>query len=68
MRIIPYRTYENVIDGVVITFMDITVSKKLEAELRRTQAVLENRIVEQAGGEKPGDRLPPPDGTTGETD
>jgi two-component system CheB/CheR fusion protein len=32
--ILPYRTLENMIDGVVITFTDITVSKKLEAELR----------------------------------
>jgi two-component system CheB/CheR fusion protein len=34
VRVLPYRTYENMIDGVVITFMDITVMKKLEAELR----------------------------------
>lgn len=33
-RILPYRTLDNRIDGVVITFTDITVSKKLEAELR----------------------------------
>jgi two-component system CheB/CheR fusion protein len=33
-RILPYRTLENMIDGVVITFTDITASKKLEAELR----------------------------------
>jgi two-component system CheB/CheR fusion protein len=33
-RIRPYRTLENVIDGVVITFVDITSSKKLEEELR----------------------------------
>jgi two-component system CheB/CheR fusion protein len=40
VRILPYRTLENIIDGVVITFMDITVSKKLEAELRATEARL----------------------------
>ena len=34
VRIMPYRTLENKIDGVVITFTDITASKKLEAELR----------------------------------
>jgi two-component system CheB/CheR fusion protein len=34
-RILPYRTYENMIDGVVITFADITAYKKLEAELRK---------------------------------
>lgn len=34
VRIMPYRTLENVIDGVVITFSDISEAKKLEAELR----------------------------------
>ncbi|GAB6040395.1 chemotaxis protein CheB [Endothiovibrio diazotrophicus] len=34
VRIMPYRTQENVIDGVVITFIDITEIKLLEAELR----------------------------------
>ena len=35
VRIMPYRTLDNRIDGVVITFSDITISKKLETELRR---------------------------------
>jgi two-component system, chemotaxis family, CheB/CheR fusion protein len=30
----PYRTLDNVIDGVVITFIDISEAKRLEAELR----------------------------------
>jgi two-component system CheB/CheR fusion protein len=30
MRVMPYRTLENVIDGVVITFTDLTEYKKLE--------------------------------------
>lgn len=34
MRIIPYRTVDNIIDGVVITFSDITALKKLEEALR----------------------------------
>jgi len=34
VRVMPYRTAENMIDGVVITFVDITVAKKLEAKLR----------------------------------
>jgi len=34
VRIMPYRTQDNVIDGVVITFIDITEIKQLEAELR----------------------------------
>jgi len=29
-RILPYRTTENVIDGTVITFVDITAQKKAE--------------------------------------
>jgi two-component system CheB/CheR fusion protein len=36
-RVMPYRTIDNRIDGLVITFTDITASKKLEAELRRKQ-------------------------------
>ena len=47
VRILPYRTLENMIDGVAITFVDITVSKTLEAELRNTQADLEKHIVAQ---------------------
>jgi two-component system CheB/CheR fusion protein len=34
VRIMPYRTLENLIDGVVMTFSDITAAKKLETELR----------------------------------
>jgi len=47
VRIMPYRTLENMIDGVVITFTDITASKTLEAELRKGQAGLEKHIAEQ---------------------
>ena len=35
VRIMPYRTQDNVIDGVVITFIDITEIKHLEAQLRK---------------------------------
>jgi two-component system CheB/CheR fusion protein len=35
VRIMPYRTTANRIDGVVITCMDITVSRVLETELRQ---------------------------------
>ncbi len=42
--ILPYRTLDNMIDGVVITFTDITVSKKLEAELRATEARLRKML------------------------
>ncbi len=34
VRIMPYRTLENVIDGVVLTFSDITALKAVEAEAR----------------------------------
>jgi two-component system CheB/CheR fusion protein len=34
VRILPYRTLENVIDGVVITFTDATGAKRLESALR----------------------------------
>jgi two-component system, chemotaxis family, CheB/CheR fusion protein len=34
VRIMPYRTQDNIIDGVVVTFIDITEIKKLEAKLR----------------------------------
>jgi two-component system, chemotaxis family, CheB/CheR fusion protein len=37
VRILPYRTLENVIDGVVITFVDITVQKNLELKLIENQ-------------------------------
>jgi two-component system CheB/CheR fusion protein len=47
VRIMPYRTLENMIDGVMITFMDITVSKTLEGKLRATQAGQEKHIAEQ---------------------
>jgi two-component system CheB/CheR fusion protein len=30
----PYRTLEDLIDGLVITFTDITVAKNLEIELK----------------------------------
>ncbi|MBC7995413.1 MAG: PAS domain-containing protein [Rhizobacter sp.] len=35
VRIMPYRTLTNVIQGVVITFIDITAAKQLEDRLRK---------------------------------
>lgn len=35
VRILPYRTVENAIAGVVVTFADATASRKLENSLRR---------------------------------
>jgi two-component system CheB/CheR fusion protein len=34
VRIMPYRTLDNVVDGGVITFSDVSVAKALETELR----------------------------------
>lgn len=47
VRIMPYRTQANHIDGVVITFTDISAVKQLEAQLRQAQAELERRYADQ---------------------
>jgi two-component system CheB/CheR fusion protein len=46
VRIMPYRTLDDRIDGVVITFTDITAAKTLEMKLRDKHAVLEKRVAE----------------------
>ncbi|KPP97640.1 chemotaxis protein CheB [Marinobacter sp. HL-58] len=38
IRIIPYRRLDNVIDGVVMTMVDITDTKELESSLRKESA------------------------------
>lgn len=38
VRVLPYRTLDNVIDGVVLTFTDITERKKIELELQMQMA------------------------------
>jgi len=40
MRILPYRTIENVIGGVVITFIDITERKRNEENLARLASIV----------------------------
>ncbi|TWX64044.1 chemotaxis protein CheB [Colwellia sp. C1TZA3] len=40
VRIMPYRTQENVIDGVVITFTDISEAKLLESKLRKIKPTI----------------------------
>lgn len=42
MRILPYRTASNRIDGVVLTFADITALKRMEESLRQQQAQVED--------------------------
>ncbi len=45
LRIIPYRTVDDRIDGVVITFTDITIAKTLEAKLRKQSDELKKYIA-----------------------
>jgi two-component system CheB/CheR fusion protein len=57
VRIMPYRTLDDRIDGVVITFADITTAKKLEARLREQHPVMEKHVAEQSTNtEKPKDK------------
>ena len=44
VRIMPYRTVDDVIGGVVITFIGITAAKVLEAELRAENARLKSLL------------------------
>lgn len=44
MRIMPYRTMEDVIGGVVITFLNITAAKRLETSLREKIAELQSQL------------------------
>jgi len=37
MRILPYRTLDNVIEGAVITFVDISAAKKAQEALRESE-------------------------------
>jgi chemotaxis methyl-accepting protein methylase/PAS domain-containing protein len=51
VRIMPYRTLDDRIDGVVITFTDITKAKQLEAELREQREVLAKQIKDRDSNE-----------------
>ncbi len=48
VRIMPYRTLDNRIDGVVINFVDISAAKALEAKMQEKQVALEGRISQQS--------------------
>jgi two-component system CheB/CheR fusion protein len=41
VRIMPYRTLDDRIDGLVVTFIDISVAKILEAELKESIKILQ---------------------------
>lgn len=45
MRILPYRTLDNVIEGAVITFVDITEMKKAQEALRKANEMLRLAVV-----------------------
>jgi len=45
MRILPYRTLDNVIEGAVITFVDITEAKKTQEALRKANELLRLAVV-----------------------
>jgi two-component system CheB/CheR fusion protein len=47
VRIMPYRTLDDRIDGVVITFTDITTARTRETRLRENQSALEKHVAEQ---------------------
>ncbi|MEQ1754406.1 MAG: chemotaxis protein CheB [Micropepsaceae bacterium] len=50
MRIRPYRTVKNVVDGVVVTFFDITSQKLLENALTESERRLSAIINQAAAG------------------
>ncbi len=52
VRIMPYRTMDDLVDGVVITFADITAAWDLEVKLRAQHAALEARLAD--GSRAPG--------------
>ena len=45
MRIQPYRTIDNVIEGAVITFVDITETKQIREQLRKANDLLRLAVV-----------------------
>ena len=47
VRIMPYRTMDNRIDGVVITFANITAAKNVETDLRKQHNQLTLRATRQ---------------------
>jgi two-component system CheB/CheR fusion protein len=60
VRIMPYRTLDDRIDGVVITFADITMAKKLEAQLREKHASLEKLVAAQSAPRARAGKTSPP--------
>jgi two-component system CheB/CheR fusion protein len=42
LRISPYRTLDNFIEGAVVTFTDVTTSKKMDEKLKISEAYINN--------------------------
>jgi two-component system CheB/CheR fusion protein len=71
VRIMPYRTLDDRIDGVVITFSDVSATKKIEAKYKLTEANLHEqhaRLAKQLASQSPilgkSRRSSPPDAPT----
>ena len=47
IRVMPYRTVDDRIEGVVITLVNVTTLKRTEAALRESEARLEQRVAER---------------------
>ena len=47
MRLFPYRTVDDVIEGVVLTFLDVTELQNTQAELSRHKDHLEELVEER---------------------
>lgn len=47
IRLLPYRTLDERIDGVVITMVDVTEHTRVREELRRAGELLEDRVAER---------------------
>lgn len=50
MRIQPYRTVDNVIEGAVITFVDISIVRRALEELGQTQSILKAAMDQGKAG------------------
>ncbi len=48
LRILPYRTLDNVIEGLVLTFMDVTILKKADESVRESEIKLKEALKQSA--------------------